>query len=247
MLHSLRGAQDHRPKHCHLCGCRLWGRGWVHTGNGLPQEQSIVVCRRCHERAPRCDACGLPMGIGHVCLPDGRRICAHCHRTAVYDQAHAHALFERVTGVVTGLGLGLNVGTGFALVDHQHLQRLVREAPPPTGDDPARVVGLFARKGSTRVMYVLSGLPQITFIQVVAHEWAHAWEGENCPLLETPLLREGFAEWVAYRTLQALGAVKRAELMEQQAGLYGEGLRRMRAVERRQGVAGVLEFCRRAE
>ena len=97
------------------------------------------------------------------------------------------------------------------------------------------------------MMYLLSGLPQILFIQVAAHEWAHAWEGENCPLLRDSLVREGFAEWVAHRTLRALGAVKKVALMEQQEGMYGEGLRKMLVLERHGGAGGVLDFCRRAE
>ena len=80
---------SHRPKHCHLCGRRLWGRGWVYASNGIPDEQAIVVCRRCQETAPRCDVCGVPMGANHVRLPDGRHICARCHQTAVYDPARA--------------------------------------------------------------------------------------------------------------------------------------------------------------
>ena len=239
---------SHRPKHCHLCGRRLWGRGWVYASNGIPDEQAIVVCRRCQETAPRCDVCGVPMGANHVRLPDGRHICARCHQTAVYDLGRAQVLFEHVARVVTGeLDLGLNVGADFTLVDHQHLQRLATEASPALHDDPDKVVGLFVRKGRKRVMYLLSGLPQILFLQTMAHEWAHAWQGENCPLLQNPLVREGFAEWVAYKTLQALGAVKKMVLMEQRDGLYGEGLREMLELERRDGVSGVLAFCRRAE
>jgi hypothetical protein len=240
-------------RHCHLCGRRLWGRGWVYASDDASDGQAIVVCRRCHQSAPRCDGCGVPVGDNHVALPDGRRICPRCHRTAIYDQDRAREFFERVAHVITDqLGLGLNVGTDFTLVDHQHLQRLAAELPSDLpeeagGTPEARVVGLFARKGPKRVMYLLSGLPQIVLIQVAAHEWAHAWEGENCPLLRDPLVREGFAEWVAYKTLQAMGAVKKMALMEQQGGVYGEGLRKMLALERCDGVMGVLDFCRRAE
>jgi hypothetical protein len=226
----------------------LWGRGWVYTAEGEPDEQAIVVCRRCHQSAPRCDGCGVPVGSNHVALPDGRHICPRCHKTAIYDQARGRELFEHVSHIVTDqLGLGLNVGADFTLVDHQHLQRLAAEADGVSDTDPTRVVGLFARKGHRRVMYLLSGLPQILFIQVAAHEWAHAWEGENCPLLRDHLVREGFAEWVAHRTLRALGAIKKVALMEQQEGVYGDGLRKMLALERRGGVDDVLDFCRRAE
>lgn len=237
-----------RPKHCHLCGRRLQGHGWVYTPDGAPDDQAIVVCRQCQETAPRCDVCNLPMGENHARLPDGRRICPHCHQTAIYDPAQARDLFERVARVITDqLGLGLNVGTEFTLVDHQHLQRLAAEAPANSTDDPGKVIGLFIRKGRQRVMYILYGLPRILFIQVVAHEWGHAWHRENCPLLNDLLNCEGFAEWVAYKALQALGAVKQAALMEQRDGLYGEGLRKMVSLEQQRKVAGVLDFCRRSE
>ena len=81
----------------------------------------------------------------------------------------------------------------------------------------------------------------------MAHEWAHAWQGENCPLLQDSLVGEGFAEWTAYKTLQTMGAVKKMALMERQNGLYGEGLRKMLELERHSGGDGVLAFCRRAE
>jgi hypothetical protein len=244
------------PKHCHVCGRRLWGRGWVYAPDGTPDEpwpeggrgQALVVCRRCHRNAARCDGCGIPVGENQVCLPDGRNICARCHQTAIYDQARAQELFERVADVITDrLGLGLNVGTDFTLVDHRHLQRLVTESAGDLPEDASKVVGLFARKGRQRVMYLLFGMPQIVLIQVTAHEWAHAWQGENCPLLRDSLVREGFAEWVAYKTLQIMGAVKKVALMEQQDSIYGEGLREMLALERQVGVAGVLDFCRRSE
>ena len=233
------------PKYCHLCGRRLWGRGWVYGAEG-ENDPPLVLCTHCHRTAPRCDVCGMPMGPNSTPLPDGRRICPVCAQTAITDPQIARELFAQTTAFVTGqLGLGLRIGTDFTLVDVGHLRRLVAESPTQPIEDPDRVVGLFLRKGRRRVMAVLSGLPRVLFIQTVAHEWAHAWQGENCPLLEDPLLREGFAEWVAYRTLLALGAVDQAARMLQQNGPYGEGLRRILHLEKQVGPAGVLQLCAR--
>jgi hypothetical protein len=237
----------------------------VYTLDAISDEQSIVVCHHCQETAPRCDVCGAPMATSHTRLPDGRRTCFQCHQTAVYDSTLAQALFERVAGVVTDqLGLGLNVGAEFTLVDDQHLHRLAADVAPapqapgenradespakrPHQDPDNRIVGLFVRKGHRRVMYVVSGLPRILLIQTIAHEWAHAWQGENCPLLQNNVVREGFAEWAAYKTLQTMGATNTLALMERQNGVYGEGLRQMLALEQRDGISGVLAFCRQAE
>ncbi len=190
----------------------------------------------------------MPVAARHVRLPDGRRTCPHCHQTAVYDPTHAQELGQYAARVVGDqLGLELNIGADFTLVDKRHLQRLAAETSPDLRDGRDKIVGLFIHKGRRRVMYVLLGLPQILLIQTVAHEWAHAWQTENCPLLRDPLVREGFAEWTAYKILQTMGASHKMALMKQQNGLYGEGLRRMLELEQRDGVPGVLDFCRRAE
>lgn len=243
-----RNNQRRHSKHCHLCGSRLWGGGWVYVPNGESEQQAIVVCGRCQATALRCAVCGVPVGSRRVQLPDGRCICLRCGQTAIYDPARAWALFERVVRVVTDqLGLALNVGADFALVDPQHLRRLAQEVQPLPHGETDQIVGLFVRKGRRRMMYLLSGLPQILFIQTVAHEWAHAWQGESCPLLRDPIVREGFAEWVAYKALQALGATKKTALMKEREGLYGDGLRKMLHLEETHGISGVLAFCRRSE
>jgi hypothetical protein len=205
------------------------------------------------------------MASSHTRLPDGRRTCIQCHQTAVYDTALAQAIFERVAEVITNhLGLGLNVGAEFTLVDSQHLRRLAADvasaaqtpsearadeskAKSPRQDPDSRTVGLFIRQGHRRVMYVVSGLPRLLLVQTIAHEWTHAWQGENCPLLQNNVVREGFAEWAAYKTLQTMEATNTLALMERQNSIYGEGLRQMLALERRDGTSGVLAFCRQAK
>lgn len=119
-----------------------------------------------------------------------------------------------------------------SLVDRNQMLALLAQVKDEDADQPELVFGLFVRRGRKRMVYVEYGLPQILMIQVIAHELAHAWQGENCPLLRDPLFREGFAEWVAYRALLALGAVKKAALMTQRTDLYGQGLQMMLALER---------------
>jgi len=137
--------------------------------------------------------------------------------------------------------MGLNIRPVLLLVDRHQMLSVLEQVKTEYTDRPDLVFGLFARQGRKRAIYVETGLPQIMMIQVIAHEYAHAWQGENCPLLRDPLMREGFAEWAAYHVLEALGAVKKAALMEQRADLYGQGLRFMLALEGQGGAAGVFE------
>jgi hypothetical protein len=225
---------------CAACGRRVPGRYFRNEATGA------IACEACFGHAPRCGGphcgvCGSPAGVGGVRLHDGRAICAGCHATAIYDATAADALYAQVTAIIEGqLGLALSLRPALVVVDRVQMVDVLAQAQPEQVGPSETVFGLFARRGRRRAIYIESGLPQILMIQVIAHEYAHAWQGENCPLLRDPLVREGFAEWVAHRVLRALGAVKKAALMEQRADLYGQGLRMMLAAERDAGMAGVV-------
>jgi len=166
----------------------------------------------------------------------------------VYDAGKANDLYEQVQELMNQqLEMRLNMLPALSLVDRNQMLILLEQMEIDGADDPDRVFGLFFRRGRKRAIYVEYGLPQILMIQVVAHEYAHAWQGENCPLLRDPLVREGFAEWAAYRVLMALGAVKKAALLEQRVDLYGQGLRLMLALERQGGTAAVFRACRNSD
>jgi ribosomal protein S27AE len=194
---------------------------------------------RCAQERPRCASCGAPLGMRHWRLHDGRLLCDRCNSTAVYDPAEAHRLYdETVAAVVAQLGLNLRIGVVFRLIDAPSLAR-IRSENGAHDDEP--VLGLYHRYGRTRAIYMLYGLPRLTFRTVVAHEYAHAWQGENCPLLDDEALREGFAEWVAYRHLSYLGCHKAAAEMLASSHPYRPFLEQMLAIERRAGPAGVLQ------
>jgi hypothetical protein len=226
---------------CLACGQPV-GRRYVTVGDAGP------FCETCFRDRPRCDVCGAPVGAESWTLPDGRRICSRCHQTAVYQPEQASQLHARTVAIIQqDLGLALNVPTEFALVDRNELQELLEEGDADTGSSPEKTLGVFLRRGRRRGMYVQYGLPQILLIQVMAHEYAHAWQGENCPLLRDAQVKEGFAEWVAYKVLQELGASKKMAAMAARPDLYGEGLRHLLSVEQAEGIRGVLDHCRKAQ
>ena len=228
-----------RVPRCAACGQRIQGPYIRNESNGAE------YCETCFNHQPRCGVCGGPVGRGGYQLHDGRFICAQCHETAVYDAGKANDLYERVVEIMDQqLGVRLNIHPALNLVDHNQMLALLEQMETDGADKPDRIFGLFFRRGRKRTIYVEYGLPQILMIEVMAHEYAHAWEGENCPLLRDPLVREGFAEWAAYRTLMALGAVKKASLMERRTDLYGQGLQLMLALERQGGTAAVFQACR---
>ncbi len=212
-------------------------------------------CQACYKDRQPCDVCAAPLTNENWRLSDGRVMCAHCHETAIYAPSDAAALYEEMKAVVAQiLGLTLNVPTGLALVDRNQLAQVIQqqqEVIRASGNgrldelDPQRTLGIYARRGMRRGLYVQTGLPRLLFLQVAAHEFAHAWQGENCPLLRDVLVHEGFAEWVAYRILGHYGYSRGQERMMARTDIYGKGLRWALDVEAAQGPGGVFDACRK--
>lgn len=226
---------------CATCGGSL--SSGYYTLNNLPDR----YCPQCIATRPRCTTCGAPLGDQHWRLHDGRQQCATCHATAIYEPAVARAIFdETVSGLVAQLGLTLNVGVAFRMVDAPALDGIRFEG----GDRPpvdTITLGLYQRRGHIRAIYMLYGLPRLAFRTTVAHEYAHAWQGERCPLLRNYELREGHAEWVAYQHLRWLGCGKAAERMLSTPHPYRAALERVLELERQLGVAGVNRYLTTAE
>ncbi len=77
-------------------------------------------------------------------------------------------------------------------------------------------------------------------MEVMSHEFAHAWQSEHCHDNLPPEIQEGFAEWVAYKLLEGWGCWKRIDRMLRREDLYGRGLRIMLQWEQMEGQAGVI-------
>jgi hypothetical protein len=107
--------------------------------------------------------------------------------------------------------------------------------PQSPGSSGQHVVGFFAQNDSTRTIYVEYGLPRANLIGTLAHEYAHAWQADHAPRQQSALQREGFAEWVSYRMLVALGHTREAARATRREDLYGRGLRYFVTLEQQSG------------
>ena len=239
---------------CLACSQPVKGKYYEFDGLG-------PYCQSCYQQRPPCDVCGAPLTDEHWQLSDGRVVCASCHATAIYAPGQAAALYDEMRALAAGrLGLRLNIPTGLALVDRSQLRQVIHRqtAPDSTGpsvstlddftstleDEVQRTLGLYARRGMRRGIYIQTGLPRLLFLQVAAHEYAHAWQGENCPILHAGLAYEGFAEWAAYQVLVFYGYRRGQQRMLARQDLYGQGLRWALDEEARHGVQGLLAACR---
>jgi hypothetical protein len=103
------------------------------------------------------------------------------------------------------------------------------------------VLGYFVQAHGTSTVYAEACLPRGLLLGTLAHELAHAWQTEQGLHLKDALVREGFAEWVAYRVLMARGLAALAERATRRDDIYGRGLRHFLNVENRFGFAGVVK------
>lgn len=222
---------------CASCGSQIGAQAFMLEG------ESRIYCRSCFEERPRCDTCGCPVSSQYWSRSDGRKLCARCQSTAVSDPAHAHALYRRVRAALAqSLSITLREPCQMKLVNRRQLLQLIEKTSLTSldADSRGRCFGLFMREGTCKAIFIEHGLPQIVLLEVIAHEFTHAWQSENCQTESTPEVQEGFAEWVAYKLLQGWGCYRRSDRMLRREDVYGRGLKLILDWEREGGKAEVF-------
>ncbi len=111
----------------------------------------------------------------------------------------------------------------------------------PLGPEHQHLLGYFQRFDNDWNIYIEHLLPQTLFQAVAAHELAHAWQSTYAPQAQALKVVEGFAEWVAYRALLALGQQREAARLTRRSDLYGDGLQYFIALERQHGRGAVMQ------
>jgi hypothetical protein len=139
----------------------------------------------------------------------------------------------------TSLGMEVKHSSGLTLVDRYQLREIAQDQP-----EKEDLLGLFKRINHKFDIYLLYGLPKALAISVLAHEFAHAWQAENIPVAQDLILKEGFAEWVAYKVLQAFKYRQEAECIMKRKDLYGQGFHFFRKVEKNKGSKFTIEYIK---
>jgi len=189
---------------CAICGRPIYGTVYV-VMDKVTNEKKLV-CSDCI-KLPRCSICGLPVKDNGVALPDGRYLCARDARTAVVKADDAERICAQVKD---DLDRRFSRFTVFpANVDVTVIDRIdVDSMFSPAGNDfeSPNLLGCIHPEtvnNETRYkMRLMTGLPLAELKATCAHEYSHAWVGENVPKERRARLardaEEGFCELVAY-------------------------------------------------
>lgn len=223
---------DASPR-CASCGLPVRETYWKVAGS------EALYCSRCKDIANECSVCGAPDRSGR--FRDGRFFCDGCHRARVDDSGAWQAVYGQIierAGEV--LGMRLEHAPVLVIDDASVLGQRRGEAGPTDG-----LCGLYVRDANGNAsIHVISHLPAARGAAVLAHEFAHAWQAENCPDEQGTRLREGFAEWVAWRLMDGWeGGESERAVIEARTDEYGMGFRLFRGLEESRGAGHALWYA----
>jgi hypothetical protein len=181
--------------------------------------------------------------------------CATCLASAVLGLEEAERIY-RETSFLLKRDLQLEIAALPALhiVERATLIKLnqpsgsLASSDMPLGPEHQHLLGFFERINEERNIYIERLLPQTLFRAVAAHELAHAWQSFYAPSTQSLMIVEGFAEWVAYRILLALGQQREAARLTRrnEGDIYGDGLQYFIKLEHERGRQGVLQRARQS-
>jgi len=222
-----------RVNRCYSCGDALLGDYKYFEG-----DESRKFCEKCVSLYDRCADCGAPSGPRGQRLDDGRYLCPDCRKNAIFDPALITPIKADVLDFISkALAMNVSHNVTFAVQDKNFLETKSKGK----SED---INGLFYRKGDDFNVYVLYGLRKKDLIWVLAHEITHAWQSENCSERLSTEEREGFAQWVAYKSVINFGYREYAENMRKGESIYSSGLNRMIDLEKNGGPAAVFHFIK---
>ncbi|HEU5348532.1 MAG TPA: hypothetical protein VFU63_07955 [Ktedonobacterales bacterium] len=219
---------------------------WYTFEELLPVATPRKFCPRCVQGRPRCDLCRAPVAEGAQPLADGQYRCALCLSQIVRDDGIVRAVYDDAVAQLTQvLGGQLDTVPQLQVVSRRKMgeirRRYEHHSSEPAGAASHHVLGYFVQVHGLSSVYVEAFLPRELLLGTLAHELAHAWQTEQSLHLKDAMLREGFAEWVAYRVLVARGLPLLAERATRRDDIYGRGLRHFLNIENRFGYAGVVK------
>jgi len=238
---------DCLPKlhHCDSCGVAITGRYFeIEHAEGR-------FCEKCKRTKPACYTCGVPVGSTYWKFDDGRAICNTCHERAVTDEETIRKIWREVTehlqrrlgmNVTHPLTLNIKPLNANSFASARRAKEGLNQASPLSGSE----LGLYRYKAGKADVFLLYGIPIEMIYETAAHEYAHAWQTENCPPKQSIELKEGFAQWVAAQLLKDKGFSMSLEKLEDRRDRpYGTGYNRFKKVEESMGKKFVFEYAKK--
>lgn len=224
---------------CYLCNNVITGKYYQNA------DTDRIACELCYSRYDRCRDCGAPVGPRGITVEKDFTLCPDCAKTAIFSQEDLMPIFREakyLVRIIFGIEPSISEDN-IILTSGQDLRSRVSQTSEyvPRGG----AAGLYLFRNGISTIYVQKGHSPERTLEILAHEYAHLWQEQNCPRKQDEVFREGFAEWVAYKVLLHKNLKKLAESKKANPDpTYGEGLRKMLYLEGSIGPAKVVDYVR---
>ncbi len=233
---------NHKSPRCDVCEAPIVGRymtdSWGNKAHLEHNGKKTVLCDYCAR------VISFPTSNGGYNYSDGRVVCGICKLTAVEDERRVRLSLSRVLKLLAAAPAGLDGIPGdipIQLVDRHTLERLGGSTLRENGQGLALSNITLRDKKRVKVeyrIYILSGIPQLNFDAVLAHELLHVWLIERDIKLSQKET-EGFCNLgsaLVYNADDSKFARVLLERMENSPDrMYGRGYRKMSDRLRRLG------------
>jgi hypothetical protein len=188
---------------CATCGKLIPGTIYLITDE-ITGEQ-LEICGDCN-KLPRCFRCGMPVNDDGLALPDGRYLCARDRKTVVLTTAEAEKVASDVEDCLQRLFVRFTTfptNVDVTAIDKIDINRMFESSD---------LLGCIQAETNDNVkrysMCLMTGFPLAQVQSTAAHEFSHAWVGENVSSKRRKSLsrdtEEGFCEMVAYLLIDSL-------------------------------------------
>jgi len=184
---------------------------------------------------------------------DGRRICNACNERSIYDIDTIRTIMKDVASLCRDR-LGLTVSKPYELqvkaLNNDSSTQAKRAKEGKNGESPlfGKELGLYRLMNGKSEIFLLYGLPVEILYDTAAHEYAHAWQAENCVPNQSLEMLEGFAQRVAAQILEMKGFSKALERLEDRSdNPYGTGYHKIKALELRKNRSQLIDFVKKTQ
>jgi hypothetical protein len=233
---------------CTVCGQPIPDKIYLFTDKVTGEQKE--VCSDCI-KLPRCSICGLPVKDG-IQLPDGRSLCARDAKTVVLKADDARQICDQVKDDLDRLFSRFTVfpdNVDVSIIDRVDVDSMfIMEGNNFESPDLLGCIRPETVNDKTRYkMHLMTGLPLAQLKETCAHEYSHAWVGENVPKERRARLgrdaEEGFCELVGYLLIDSQNeAVEKKRVLQNhytrgQIGLFIEA-------EKQYGFDQVLDWMK---
>ena len=234
------------PKCC--CCHKKITQGYVEYFDGN------YACLSCYKKnLPRCSECNCPVNSSISPCPEKGVYTCDKHRSgAILQVSAAEDVADEVLDAYDEVFDGAFELIALPTIHMETLDEL--QTLGKSNNEWIKAFSKSHQQGSqySHDIYLVKGMNHDYLFEQIAHEMAHCWHYENQPVMYScnSQFREGFAEWVAYKTLAKLGDSSQCQRQRQRqldnvVTDYSEGLQKFLALEKKLGsAAAVLDYVK---